>query len=316
MQSGDSSLRKKLFQIIFESDTPQVKAFDIALITLILVSVATVFLDSVPGLHERFGRVFYLVEWEFTLIFTLELALRLYCLDRPLRYLRSFYGILDLLAILPTWLALFIPGAQSLLVVRVLRVLRVFRVLRLMEFVGEGHMLVEALRRSQRKILLFLTTILLIITIFGALIYMIEPPEAGFTSMPRAMYWAIVTLTTVGYGDIAPVTALGQFISAFMMILGYSIIAVPTGVFSAEVIRSIQRERYSEEACPGCGHEGHERNARYCRFCGTWLDEDTPDPNAPEEEEPNAEDPPADDDKKQQADNEKPSDDGSADKPT
>ncbi|WP_342595159.1 ion transporter [Salinicola lusitanus] len=280
MQSGDSLLRKRLFQIIFESDTPQAKAFDIVLITLILVSVGTVFLDSVPGLHARYGRIFYFIEWGFTLIFTLELVLRLYCLDRPLRYLRSFYGVLDLLAILPTWLALFIPGAQSLLVVRVLRVLRVFRVLRLMEFVGEGRVLVEALQRSQRKILLFLTTILLIITIFGALIYMIEPPEAGFTSMPRAMYWAIVTLTTVGYGDIAPVTPLGQFISAVMMILGYSIIAVPTGVFSAEVIRSIQRERYSEEACPGCGHEGHERGSKYCRFCGTWLDEETEDPHA------------------------------------
>ncbi|WP_110598842.1 ion transporter [Salinicola lusitanus] len=284
MQSGDSLLRKRLFQIIFESDTPQAKAFDIVLITLILVSVGTVFLDSVPGLHARYGRIFYFIEWGFTLIFTLELVLRLYCLDRPLRYLRSFYGVLDLLAILPTWLALFIPGAQSLLVVRVLRVLRVFRVLRLMEFVGEGRMLVEALQRSQRKILLFLTTILLIITIFGALIYMIEPPEAGFTSMPRAMYWAIVTLTTVGYGDIAPVTPLGQFISAVMMILGYSIIAVPTGVFSAEVIRSIQRERYSEEACPGCGHEGHERGSKYCRFCGTWLDEETEDPHAPSAE--------------------------------
>ncbi|GHB20831.1 ion transporter [Salinicola rhizosphaerae] len=286
MQSGESSLRKRLFQIIFESDTPLAKGFDIALISLILLSVGIVFLDSVPSLHAHFGHIFLVMEWGFTLIFTLELALRLYCLERPLRYLRSFYGILDLLAILPTWLSLFLPGAQSLLVLRVLRVLRVFRVLRLMEFVGEGRMLVQALQRSKRKIFLFLTTVLLIITIFGALIYMIEPPEAGFTSMPRAMYWAIVTLTTVGYGDIAPVTPLGQFISAFMMILGYSIIAVPTGVFSAEVIRSIREERYSDEACPGCGHEGHERDARYCRFCGTWLDEETPDPNAPEPEEP------------------------------
>lgn len=285
MQSGESSLRKRLFQIIFESDTPLAKGFDIALISLILLSVGIVFLDSVPRLHAHFGHIFLVMEWGFTLIFTLELALRLYCLERPLRYLRSFYGILDLLAILPTWLSLFLPGAQSLLVLRVLRVLRVFRVLRLMEFVGEGRMLVQALQRSKRKIFLFLTTVLLIITIFGALIYMIEPPEAGFTSMPRAMYWAIVTLTTVGYGDIAPVTPLGQFISAFMMILGYSIIAVPTGVFSAEVIRSIREERYSDEACPGCGHEGHERDARYCRFCGTWLDEETPDPNAPEPEE-------------------------------
>ncbi|WP_405049919.1 ion transporter [Salinicola endophyticus] len=284
MQSGESSFRKQLFQIIFESDTRAGKAFDIALITLILLSVVVVFLDSVPHLHQHYGEWFLLVEWIFTLIFTLELVLRLYCLERPLRYLKSFYGVLDLLAILPTWLSLFLPGAQSLLVLRILRVLRVFRVLRLMEFVGEGRMLVQALRRSQRKILLFLITVLLIITIFGALIYMIEPPEAGFTSMPRSMYWAIVTLTTVGYGDIAPVTPVGQFISAFMMVLGYSILAVPTGVFSAEVIRSIREERYSDEACPGCGHEGHERDSRYCRLCGTWLDEESEDPNAPAEE--------------------------------
>lgn len=284
MQSDSPSLRKRVFQIIFESDTRPAKTFDIVLITLIVLSVGVIFLDSVPHLHERYGGLFYAVEWVFTLIFTLELALRLYCLDHPLRYLRSFYGILDLLAIMPTWLSLLLPGAQSLLVLRVLRVLRVFRVLRLMEFVGEGQMLVQALKRSQRKILLFLLTVLLIITVFGALIYLIEPPEAGFTSMPRSMYWAIVTLTTVGYGDIAPVTPLGQFISAFMMILGYSIIAVPTGVFSAEVIRSIRQERYSDEACPGCGHEGHERDAKYCRLCGTWLDEETPDPKAPPEE--------------------------------
>ncbi|MCE3026731.1 MULTISPECIES: ion transporter [unclassified Salinicola] len=281
MQSGESNFRKQLFQIIFESDTRAGKAFDIALITLILLSVVVVFVDSVPHLHQHYGEWFLLAEWIFTLIFTFELVLRLYCLERPLRYLKSFYGVLDLIAILPTWLSLFLPGAQSLLVLRILRVLRVFRVLRLMEFVGEGRMLMQALRRSQRKILLFLITVLLIITIFGALIYMIEPPEAGFTSMPRSMYWAIVTLTTVGYGDIAPVTPVGQFISAFMMVLGYSILAVPTGVFSAEVIRSIREERYSEEACPGCGHEGHERDSRYCRLCGTWLDEESEDPNAP-----------------------------------
>ncbi|MCI0509189.1 voltage-gated potassium channel [Chromohalobacter marismortui] len=277
-EPADTGLRKTLFHIIFESDTRAAKIFDILLITLILLSVAVVFVDSVPSLHARFGGVFYLLEWGFTLLFTLELAVRLYCLERPLRYLKSFYGIVDLLSILPTWLSLLIPGAQTLLVVRVLRALRVFRVLRLMEFVGEGRMLTQALARSYRKVMLFLFTVLLIITIFGALIYVIEPPEAGFTSMPRAMYWAIVTLTTVGYGDITPITPLGQFISACMMILGYSIIAVPTGVFSAEVIRSIHAERYSEEACPGCGHEGHERDAKYCRKCGTWLDEETRDP--------------------------------------
>ncbi|WP_110666790.1 ion transporter [Salinicola halophilus] len=284
MQSGESGFRKKVFQVIFESDTPLAKGFDIALISLILLSVIVVFIDSVPHLHARYGEWFYLAEWCFTLAFTLELALRLYCLERPMRYLKSFYGVLDLLAILPTWLGLILPGAQSLLVLRVLRVLRVFRVLRLMEFVGEGRLLIQALRRSQRKVLLFLITVLLIITIFGALIYMIEPAEAGFTSMPRSMYWAIVTLTTVGYGDIAPITPVGQFISALMMILGYSILAVPTGVFSAEVIRSIREDRYSEEACPGCGHEGHEQDAKYCRFCGTWLDEETADPQAPEAE--------------------------------
>jgi len=284
-EPADTGLRKTLFHIIFESDTRAAKIFDIVLITLILLSVAVVFVDSVPSLHARFGGTLYLLEWGFTLLFTLELAVRLYCLERPLRYLKSFYGIVDLLSILPTWLSLLIPGAQSLLVVRVLRALRVFRVLRLMEFVGEGRMLTQALTRSYRKIMLFLFTVLLIITIFGALIYMIEPPEAGFTSMPRAMYWAIVTLTTVGYGDITPITPLGQFISACMMILGYSIIAVPTGVFSAEVIRSIHAERYSEEACPGCGHEGHERDAKYCRKCGTWLDEDTQDPRLKDDAE-------------------------------
>ncbi|WP_280562828.1 ion transporter [Chromohalobacter sp. 48-RD10] len=284
-EPANSGLRRTLFHLIFESDTRAAKIFDIVLITLILLSVAVVFVDSVPSLHARFGGAFYLLEWGFTLLFTLELAVRLYCLERPLRYLKSFYGVIDLLSILPTWLSLLIPGAQSLLVVRVLRALRVFRVLRLMEFVGEGRMLTQALTRSYRKIMLFLFTVLLIITIFGALIYMIEPPEAGFSSMPRAMYWAIVTLTTVGYGDITPITPLGQFISACMMIMGYSIIAVPTGVFSAEVIRSIREERYSEEACPGCGHEGHERDAKYCRKCGTWLDEDTEDPNAPSPQE-------------------------------
>lgn len=282
-EPANSGLRKTLFHIIFESDTRAAKIFDIALITLILLSVAVVFVDSVPSLHARFGGTFYLLEWGFTLLFTLELAVRLYCLERPLRYLKSFYGIVDLLSILPTWLSLLIPGAQSLLVVRVLRALRVFRVLRLMEFVGEGRMLTQALSRSYRKIMLFLFTVLLVVTVFGTLIYMIEPPEAGFTSMPRAMYWGVVTLTTVGYGDIAPITPLGQFISACMMILGYSIIAVPTGVFSAEVIRSIQAERYSDEACPGCGHEGHERDAKYCRKCGTWLDEDTQAPRQRDE---------------------------------
>lgn len=279
------TLRERIFQIIFESDTPAAKGFDIALIIMILVSVTIIMLDSVVSLKARYGEFFLIAEWVFTVIFTIEYALRLYCLDRPVRYARSTYGIIDLLSILPSWLSLLIPGSQAMLVIRVLRVMRLFRVLRLMEFVGEGHMLMEALERSRQKILMFLMTVLSLVIVFGALVYLIEPVEAGFTSIPKSIYWAVVTLTTVGYGDISPITPLGQFISAMMMILGYSILAVPTGVFSAEVMRSIRRDQHSDEACPGCGHEGHERDAKYCRRCGTWLNEESEDPRRKELDE-------------------------------
>nr|WP_283101519.1 ion transporter [Halomonas populi] len=278
MKPGGEGLRTRLFQIIFESDTPLAKSFDIALIVVILASVAVVMLESVPAWQREYGELLTILEWTFTLLFTLEIAVRLYCLERPWLYLKSFYGIIDLLAILPTWLVLLVPGAQTLLVVRILRVLRIFRILRLMQFVGEGRLLVEALKNSTDQILLFLFTVFILVTIFGSVVYMIEPMEAGFTSIPKAIYWGIVTLTTVGYGDIVPTTALGQAISMIVMLLGYSIIAVPTGVFSAEVIRSIRADRYSDEACPGCGHDRHEKRARYCLRCGTWLDETTDDP--------------------------------------
>lgn len=273
-----TGLRTRVFQVIFESDTPLAKGFDIALIGVILASVLVVMLDSVPAYRAAYGTLFYWLEWGFTLAFTLELALRLYCLDKPLGYLKSFYGVIDVLAILPTWLVLLLPGAQSLVVIRLLRVLRIFRILRLMQFVGEGRLLVEALRRSTHQIFLFLFSVFMLVTIFASLVYLIEPAEAGFSSIPTAIYWAIVTLTTVGYGDIVPVTPLGQAISVMVMLIGYSIIAVPTGVFSAEVIRSIRADRYSDEACPGCGHDRHEKRAKYCLLCGTWLDEETPDP--------------------------------------
>jgi voltage-gated potassium channel len=278
---GGEGLRTRTFQIIFESDTPAAKGFDIALIAVILISVLVVMLDSVALYHAQYGRLFYWLEWGFTLAFTAELAVRLYCLDKPLRYLRSFYGIVDVIAILPTWLVLILPGAQTLVVVRLLRVLRIFRVLRLMQFVGEAQLLLDALKRSTRPIFLFLFSIFMLVTIFASMMYIIEPAEAGFTSIPTAVYWAIVSLTTVGYGDIVPVTPLGQAISVMVMLTGYSIIAVPTGVFSAQVIRAIREERYSDEACPGCGYDRHERRARYCLRCGTWLDEETPDPHAP-----------------------------------
>ena len=282
LRPAGGGLRTRLFQIIFESDTPLAKGFDIALITVILASVLVIMLDSVESWHAAYGDLFYWLEWSFTIAFTIELAVRIYCLEKPLRYLKSFYGIVDVIAVLPTWLLLIIPGAQTLVVVRLLRVLRIFRVLRLMQFVGEGRLLVEALKNSWHQIFLFLFTVFLLVTLFAALVYMIEPAEAGFTSIPISVYWAIVTLTTVGYGDIVPVTPLGQAISTLVMLIGYSIIAVPTGVFSAEVIRSIRADRYSEQACPGCGHDRHEKQAKYCLKCGTWLDEETQDPHAPE----------------------------------
>ena len=275
---GAEGLRTRLFHIIFESDTPGAKAFDIALIVAILMSVAIIMLGSIETYAERYGDLFFYLEWVFTLLFSIELILRIYCLEKPTLYLRSFYGIVDLIAILPIWLVLLVPGAHGLVIVRLLRVLRIFRILRLMEFVGEARLLMDALKRSMRQILLFFSAILMVITLFAALMYTIESSEAGFTSIPMSMYWAIVSMTTVGYGDIVPATALGKSITVVLMLLGYSIIAVPTGVFSAQVIRSIREERYSEEACPGCGHERHEKRARYCLRCGTWLDEDSEDP--------------------------------------
>ncbi|NYT73588.1 ion transporter [Halomonas sp. QX-2] len=275
---GAEGLRTRLFHIIFESDTPGAKAFDIALIVAILMSVAIIMLGSIETYAERYGDLFFYLEWVFTLLFSIELILRIYCLEKPTLYLRSFYGIVDLIAVLPTWLVLLVPGAHGLVIVRLLRVLRIFRILRLMEFVGEARLLMDALKRSMRQILLFFSAILMVITLFAALMYTIESPEAGFTSIPMSMYWAIVSMTTVGYGDIVPATPLGKSITVILMLLGYSIIAVPTGVFSAQVIRSIREERYSEEACPGCGHERHEKRARYCLRCGTWLDEDSEDP--------------------------------------
>ncbi|WP_280552795.1 ion transporter [Halomonas sp. 25-S5] len=277
-------LRTRVFQIIFESDTPLAKGFDIALVVTIFASVLVVLLESIASLRAEYASLFFWLEWGFTIAFTLELALRLYCLEKPWLYLRSFYGIVDVIAILPTWLTLVLPGAQSLVVVRLLRTLRIFRVLRLMQFVGESRLLLDALHRSSHQILLFFFAIFCVVTIFASVMYLIEPREAGFTSIPMAIYWAIVSLTTVGYGDIVPVTPLGQAITVMLMLTGYSIIAVPTGVFSAQVIRAIREDRYSDEACPGCGHERHEQRARYCLKCGTWLDETAPDPRLSEEE--------------------------------
>ncbi|SDS57326.1 voltage-gated potassium channel [Halopseudomonas xinjiangensis] len=278
LEPGGVGLRTRLFQIIFESDTKAGKAFDIALAALIVLSVAVVMLDSVAAYHERYGLLFYGIEWLVTVLFTIELGVRIYCLQTPGRYLKSFYGVIDVLSILPTWLALFFPGAHMLVVVRLLRTLRLIRVLEMMSLAGQGRLLLEALRRSRGQITLFLFVVFMVVIIFSTLLYMIEPPEAGFTSIPKSVYWGIVTLTTVGYGDITPITPMGQFLSVLIMLTGYSIIALPVGVFSAEVINTLRAERYSDESCPGCGHARHEPDARYCKLCGTWLNEERRDP--------------------------------------
>lgn len=279
---SEVGLRTWIFQVIFESDTRLAKGFDIALAILIFFSVAIIMLDSVQEYHERFGTTFYYIEWSITILFTIELALRIYCLEKPWLYLKSFYGVIDVLAVLPTWLVLLFPGAQTLVVIRLLRTLRLFRVFEMMALVGQGRLLLDALKRSRGQILLFLFSVLLLVTIFSSMLYLIEPREAGFTSIPKSIYWGIVTLTTVGYGDITPVTPLGQFISIMIMLSGYSIIALPAGVFSAEVIRSLRREHYSDEACPGCGKHEHEDDALYCKYCGTWLNEEKVDPEQPQ----------------------------------
>lgn len=266
--------RERLRTIIFESDTPAGKAFDVALITAIAASVIVVMLDSIQSMKDRFGELFYVLEWCLTIAFTIEYALRLYCVGKPLRYATSFLGIIDLLAILPTYLSLVYPGAHFATVIRVLRVLRVFRVLKLSQYVRESNIIARALYQSRRKILVFLTSIITLVIVLGSVMYLIEDPEAGFTSIPQSIYWAIVTLTTVGYGDISPVTPLGKAVASFVMILGYCIIAVPTGIVTSELAQAMrQPANVSTRCCPSCGREGHDEDADYCKFCGEELRE-------------------------------------------
>jgi len=260
--------RDVLFEVIFEADTPAGKWFDIVLIVAILLSVLTVMLDSVSAIAEDHGRLLYAIEWGFTLLFTIEYILRLLCVGRPVRYATSFFGVVDLLAILPT----YIPHSRYLSVVRVLRVLRVFRVLKLGRHTKEARVLKKALVASHRKILVFLAVVLTLVVIIGALMYMIEgPTNASFSSIPRSVYWAIVTLTTVGYGDISPQTPIGQSLAALVMILGYSIIAVPTGIVTVEWSQASQQQKANTQACPSCSAEGHDNNAIHCKFCGAIL---------------------------------------------
>lgn len=262
--------RRTLFEIIFEANTPVGKWFDIILIVCILLSVMTVMLDSVASFQANYGNLLNVAEWFFTILFTIEYILRLICIGRPIRYAVSFFGVVDLLAILPTYLSLLFFGSSYLLVVRILRVLRIFRVLKLGRLTKEAAVLKNALYASRRKIFVFLFVVLILVIIIGSLMYMIEDAQHGFTSIPRSVYWAIVTLTTVGYGDISPQTSAGQFLAAIVMILGYSIIAVPTGIVTVELSR-VHTDKSNPRVCPDCSAEGHDRDAQFCKYCGTKL---------------------------------------------
>jgi voltage-gated potassium channel len=224
----------------------------------------------VAQVHVRYGAIFYALEWFFTITFTLEYVMRIVVVDRPWRYMRSFFGIVDVLAVLPTWISLFAAGSQYLLVVRALRILRIFRILKLTRYVGEADLLWLTLIRARRKVLIFFSTILTLVLIFGALMYLIEGPEDGFTSIPTSMYWAIVTMTTVGFGDITPKTTLGKMLTSLIILIGYSIIAVPTGIFTAELAAGMRAKR-KLMPCAHCGQTDHESDARHCRICGTAL---------------------------------------------
>lgn len=261
--------KEKLHEIIFEADTRAGKIFDLGLIASITLSVTAVMLDSIEEVNILYGRELYYIEWFFTIMFTIEYLLRIYSLRQPLPFMGSFFGIIDLMAILPTYLSLIIPGSQYLLVIRILRVLRVFRILKIVRYISEASMLKQALRSSKRKIIIFLFFVLTSVVILGSLMYLIEGRENGFTSIPVSIYWSIVTLTTVGYGDISPQTPLGQILASVIMILGYGIIAVPTGIVTSEMT-NIKR-RTNTQSCPSCGREGHEDDAEHCKYCGAKL---------------------------------------------
>ena len=263
-------LRAHLHEVIFEADTAAGRLFDVVLIWSILLSVLAVMLDSVAAIRAQYGPVLYAAEWFFTLLFTVEYLLRLSCIGRPAKYATSFFGVIDLLAILPTYLSLVLPGSQYLLVIRILRVLRIFRVLKLAQYLHEANLLIRALRASARKVAVFFSVVVTLVVVFGSVMYLIEGEEHGFTSIPRSIYWAIVTLTTVGYGDISPQSAIGQAVASLIMMLGFAIIAVPTGIVASE-INQVRNQTVSTQVCPQCSSEGHDPGARFCKDCGSPM---------------------------------------------
>ncbi|MNE06753.1 Cyclic nucleotide-gated potassium channel [compost metagenome] len=267
---SNDTWRNRLYVIIFQTDTVAGRRFDSTLLLIIFASLVVVILDSIDDVHQHYASLLAYIEWGFTVIFLGEYILRLYCSPRPLRYAFSFYGLVDLLAIVPGILALYYSDAQYLLIIRVIRMLRIFRVLKLGPYLKQAHYLLDALRGSKQKILVFLLSVCTLVTVFGTLMYVVEGPQHGFTSIPKGIYWAIVTLTTVGYGDIVPKTALGQVISSMVMITGYSIIAVPTGIFTAELATAM-RGGQLQHHCPVCAKDSHEPEASFCSRCGNAL---------------------------------------------
>lgn len=267
--------REEVYRIIFQAETRAGKLFDVVLILAILSSVTVVMLDSVPEIAERYHTLLRIAEWIFTILFTIEYSARLWCVASKKKYALSFFGLIDLFAVIPTYLSVLIPGGEVLAVVRILRVLRVFRILKLVQYIGEAEVLVATLKASRFKIAVFLIAVMSIAVIIGSMIYLIEGPENGFTSIPRGLYWSIVTLTTVGYGDVTPQTAFGQALAAMLMVLGYALIAVPTGLFSAEFVQQNaahkQRPNAPVQSCPGCGSLEKDPQAGYCRYCGQKL---------------------------------------------
>lgn len=265
----EADWRRRLHEVIFEADTRAGRIFDLVLLWLIIASVVVVILESVKSLGEEYGEAFYYIEWIFTVLFTLEYILRLLSVRRPLSYALSFFGVIDLLAILPGYLSLFVPGTHYLLTIRILRLLRIFRILKLTEYITEARVITSALRASRRKISVFMLAIVAIVTVVGSLMYVVEGEEHGFNDIPTSIYWAIVTLTTVGYGDLSPKTPLGKTLASIVMILGYAIIAVPTGIVTAELTRA--NRKYSTQVCPECHSQDHDADAVFCKYCGFHL---------------------------------------------
>jgi voltage-gated potassium channel len=264
--------RDKGFKIIFEADTPAGKIFDICLLALIFISIGIVVLQSIPEFEKKYGPVLYVAEWCITLIFTLEYICRLLVVKKPLHYAFSFFGLVDILAIIPTYLSLVFPQSRALIVIRALRLLRVFRVFNLSQYVREGRSIVFAMKASARRILVFLIFVMVLSIILGTLVYVVESSyNERFNSIPQSIYWSIVTITTVGYGDVFPITPLGKFLASLIMLLGYAIIAVPTGIVTVEMSKAATKDTHASRTCPGCSAEGHEPDAVYCRLCGHKL---------------------------------------------